>query len=305
MLKGKRIAVTGGCGFLGSHLIEELKKQNPKKIYCVDLLNNEDLTDFEEIKLYFESNKIDVVFHLATLPLPLSLVKPLTVVSKITQMTTNLCELCRLKKFKTLIQMSSSEAYGSALTVPMSETHPLNPTTPYAAAKASADLILLSYYKTFGIDTAIVRGFNLYGARQPEELGAIIPKTIHSILTNKPIIIYGDGSQTRDFTYVKDMVNGIIKVYNHPKTRGKIINIASGKETTIKELVVKICYMLDYHRKIKHKKSRIADVRRHYADITLARELLHYRPQTTLDEGLFKTIKYYVHNLSITKNIYQ
>lgn len=304
MLKGKRVAVTGGNGFVGGHLMEEIAKYGIKNLYSIDILNNDDLTDFDEMKLFFEYNKVDIVFHLATLPLPLSLVEPFKVVNQIPQMTSVLCELLRLRKFKTLIQMSSSEVYGSALYTPMDEKHPLTPMTPYAAAKASADLILLSYYKTFGIDAAIVRGFNIYGERQPLKLGAIIPKTIYSLIKGESPIIYGQGHQTRDFTYVKDMVQGIIQVYNHKKTRGKVTNIASGEETRIKDLVATISHLMESTVKTKYTKQRVADVQRHYGGVLLAQETIHYKPKVSLTEGLKKTIKYYVDNISNIEGIY-
>ena len=164
-------------------------------------------------------------------------------------MALNLCELCSRGWFRTLIHISSSEVYGSAISVPMSEDHPLNPITPYASAKASADLIILSYYKTFGIDTAIARCFNAYGERQPVELGGVIPATISRILQGKSPIIYGNGKQTRDFTYVKDLVKGIIEVYKCKETRGQVINIANGIECSIGEIIEKICELLKYSKR--------------------------------------------------------
>ena len=302
MLKGKNIAITGGSGFIGRHLIREISHHQPKGIFNFDISCGIDLTSYSELRVALVYRKIDIVFHLATLPLPLSLVNPYKVLYTIPLMSQNLCELCRLGFYKTLIQISSSEAYGSAIYVPMNEKHPLNPITPYAAAKASADLILLSYFQTFSIDARIVRCFNTYGEEQPISLGAIIPKTIVTILKGNRPEIYGNGNQTRDFTYVGDIVKGIIKVYEFPSTRGKVINIASGKETTINELVRKICDILKSKKRIKYIGKRIADVERHFADISVAKKL-GYSPSISLDEGLKRTIKYYVDNLSFIEDI--
>ena len=292
-MKNKNIVVTGGSGFIPSHLIEALEKENPNKIYNLDLKEGYDLCCYGETEKFFKTHKIDVVFDLATLPLPLSLKQPRFVVCDIIRIATNLAEICRKGLFKTLIHVSSSEAYGSAKYTPMDEQHPLNPTTPYASAKASADLIILSYHKTFGIDTAIARCFNTYGERQPIELGAIIPKTINKILNNQHPEIYGDGYQTRDFIYVKDTVRGIMEVYKCKDTRGKVINIAGGKEVSIKEIVEKICEILKYKDRVIYQKQRKADVSRHWASINLAKRLFNFVPQYTLEQGLERTINYY------------
>ncbi len=291
-----KIVVTGGSGFAGSHLIEELENHSFGRIINIDIKNREnwDLSDYAQAEYLLGKFKPDVVFDLATLPLPLSLIAPYEVVNVITQMALNLCELCRRGYFKTLVHISSSEAYGSCLHSPMDENHPLNPNTPYASAKASADLIVLSYVKTFGIDATIPRCFNIYGERQPISYGAIIPKTIHSILTGKQPEIYGDGEQARDFIYVKDMVRGIVEVYNCKETRGKVINIASGSYTTINHIVETICKLMKYKGKIIHTEPRVADVSKLCGDIEKAQKLFNFKPAFSLPEGLERPIKYYV-----------
>jgi UDP-glucose 4-epimerase len=288
-LKGKKVVVTGGSGFIGGHLMDAIKKEKPYSLTNVDLDQRYDLTKIGKITAALEGK--DVVFHLATLPLISSLTNPYLVANEIYSMGLVLCELCRQGVFKTLIIVSSSEAYGSAKYEPMDEKHPLDPTTPYAAAKASADLVALSYFKTFGIDLAIARPFNNYGPRQP--LLGVIPKTIESCLKGKNPIVNGDGEQIRDFIYVKDTVQAIIDVYRNQQTRGKVINIASNNPVKIYDLVCLIMELSGFKGRVQFEDARVSDVKVHYADITLAKMFINLKPQYTIEKGLKETIAWY------------
>ena len=304
--------MTGGAGFIGSHLCDKLLSSKIEKLIIIDNFssgktrNIEHLQQNARVKSYklnasnyqqmfsvFKKERIDIVFNLAIVPLHKSLVAPRETVARNILITTTMCELLRQKLYKTLIHCSSSEAYGTALYAPMDEEHPLNPITPYAASKAACDHIVMSYHRTFNVDVAIVRPFNAYGPRQSEGLyAAIVPITIRRILAGKQPIIYGDGFQTRDYTFVEDIVEGIIRVYKVRLTRGKVINIASGKEIRIRELVYLIGKLMDYKGKITYTKPRRGDVRRHEGDISLAKKLLHYLPKIDYKTGLLKTIEY-------------
>lgn len=316
-LKNKSIIVTGGAGFIGSHLVDELINEQPAKLIVIDYifkgqsnLNNlkeakknfpslklyaYDLTDYKKIKSLMLKEKPDVVFDLATIPLPTSLIKPYWTCNTILKIILNLCELLREGLFKALIHLSSSEACGTAQYVPMDETHPLMVRTPYAACKAAGDLLVRSYFCSFGLDAAIARPYNNYGPRQPiGPYAAIIPRVIQRIMNNQRPIIFGDGRQTRDYIYVTDTVKGIIAVYKNQATRGKIINIARGKEISMNELVEIISEIMGFKQKPIYKKSRVADVRRHYADIKLADRLIGFKAQVDIREGLKKTIDWYL-----------
>ncbi|MCU0850999.1 MAG: SDR family NAD(P)-dependent oxidoreductase [Candidatus Thermoplasmatota archaeon] len=314
-LENKSVMVTGGAGFIGSHLVEDLVDEYPEKIIVVDnmalgveknltytrerfdrlKLYKKDATDFHEMKKIFEENKIDIVFNLAIVPLPASLVKPKETTDDNIKMVTNLCELQRLELFKTLIHFSSSEAYGSAKIVPMDEKHPLNPTTPYAASKAAGDHIVLSYYDTFNSDSAIIRPFNNFGPRQNEKSYAgIIPLTIQRIVNGESPVIYGDGRQTRDYIYVTDTARMAIEIYKNERTRGQVINIGSGSEISVIELIQKIMEIMKCDKEIRYEEKRPGDVLRHLASIELAKELLGFKPQTSFSNGLKKTIQWYL-----------
>lgn len=317
-LKGKRVMVTGGAGFIGSHLIDRLIKEDLVSLYSIDnyfLGNNrnlqsgqrqfpklrilkEDVTNIDNIRRILIDEKIDVVFNLAVLPLLASLEKPVFTVNSIINSSITFCELLREKLFKTLIHFSSSEVYGTAQYVPMDERHPLEPCTPYAAAKAAADHIVNSYIKTFNINATIVRPFNNYGPRQnKKQYAALIPIVVNNILSHKPVIIYGDGKQTRDFIFVRDVVDATIEVYNNPETRGKVINIASGKELSIFDIVHTIIRVMNSDTKIIYKPERPGDVRRHFADISLAKKLINFQPSTDMEKGLIETVEWYKNNL--------
>jgi UDP-glucose 4-epimerase len=313
--KNKTIVVTGGAGFIGSHLCDSLIDYDPEKLIIIDdfslgkernIKNLRKLENFSIHKLdasnynlmskLFENEKVDITFNLAVVPLPASLTNPKETIDSNILITSTLCELLLRGKYETLIHTSSSEAYGTAIYEhkPMDENHPTFPRTPYAASKLACDHIVLSYHKTFGIDVAIARPFNAYGPRQNEKSYAgVIPITIHRILRGEAPIIHGDGLQTRDYTYVEDIAETIPRLYEVSSTRGKIVNIASGKEVCIKELILQIMDLMDYSGELIYTDPRPGDVRRHIGDISLARELIGYSPKTDYEEGLRKTIEWY------------
>ncbi|OGH56111.1 MAG: hypothetical protein A3G34_12810 [Candidatus Lindowbacteria bacterium RIFCSPLOWO2_12_FULL_62_27] len=313
-LKDRSILVTGGAGFIGSHLVDRLIPEKPGKLVVVDNLflgkrSNlaEAFTKFPQLKLVVESvcdidrmrqvvgdEKIDVVFDMATIPLPASLERPDWAAEEIYRMMLVFCALCRQGLFKTLIHCSSSEAYGSAVRVPMDEDHPMMVETPYAAAKAAADLLVRSYARTFNIDMAIIRPFNNYGPRQNEgSYAAIIPVVIRRILAGQPPVIFGDGEQTRDFLYVTDTVEGIVSAAKSDRMHGRTVNIASGREVTIHELIRQISRALDYTGEPIREPARPADVRRHLADTRLAQAELGFKPAVPLEEGIRRTVAWY------------
>jgi UDP-glucose 4-epimerase len=313
-LKNKAVLVTGGAGFIGSHLVDRLVQENPSKIIIVDnfflgkksnLSNAEkqfselkaydqDASDYKKMEEIIKKHDVQVIFNLAVLPLPHSLEKPTENFNVNVGITMNLCELLKEKVFDTLIHCSSSEAYGTAQHIPMDENHPLNPSTPYAASKAACDHLVLAYHKNYGLDVAVVRPFNNYGPRQNEgSYAGVIPLTIKRILNRETPLIYGDGEQTRDYVYVTDTADALIDVYKTNSTRGKVLNIASGEEITIKSLVRTIADQLDYNGEIKHETDRPGDVRRFIADVSLAKDLIDFKQKVGFEEGIKKTIEWY------------
>jgi len=308
-LKNKSVLVTGGAGFIGSHLVERLIKENPKKIIVVDnfylgKLKNvktkyakicpDNAASQETMQKIISKYNVEVIFNLAVVPLPVSLIDPKFGFDMNVNITMVMCELLRLESYKTLIHFSSSEAYGTAEYTPMDEKHPLNGITPYAASKAASDLLVLSYCKTFGIDASIVRPFNTYGPRQNDKnYAGVIPITMKRILENKPLMIQGSGQQTRDFSYVTDVVDGAVNIYKCQASRGRVVNIASGKEVTIEEIIKTLNTK---KLPLVYEDKRIGDVDQHLADISLAKKLINYSSSVNYKDGLEKTKKWYEEN---------
>ena len=319
-LKRKRILVTGGAGFIGSHLVDALIGHRPAKIVVVDnfflgkrqnlqeakrnfpqlKIINQDATDFGAMKQIIGRNRIEVIFNLATKALEHSFVDPDDAYMVNVNLASVLLRLLYHKKYKTLIHTSSSESYGSAKKVPIYENHPLEPHTLYAAGKAAADLMARSYWRTYRLDVAIARPFNTYGPRQNEGVyAAVIPITLRRLIAGQPPVLYGDGNQTRDFIFVKDTARGIIEVYLHGKSRGKEINIAFGRELKIKDLIKIICKEFGYQGKILRKPARPADVSRHLAGTKLAQQLLDFRCQYHFEKGIKETVEWYKNTLKL------
>ncbi len=313
-LKDKNILVTGGAGFIGSHLIDALIKESPARLMVIDNLflgvekNLENAkknfpnlkfikasaADEEIVRKIVEENNIQIAFNLAVIPLPASLERPKFCSDENAAITLNLLELLREKKIETLVHFSSSEVYGSLAEGILNEKNALDPHTPYAASKAACDHLVQSYAKTFGLDTLIVRPFNNYGPRQNDKSYAgVIPITVKRIMDNKKPIIFGDGKQTRDFIYVEDTANATIKLFKSRVARGKIVNLGSGKEISVNELINSISEIMGYKNGVSYEPPRIGDVRRHKADISLVRELIDFEPKTPFLEGMKKTLDYY------------
>lgn len=310
----KNILVTGGAGFVGSHLVDSLIDKSPRKIVVVDnffLGKNENLKEakssFPDLKVYSEDasdysameyiidhEEINAVFDLAVKPLPYSFVNPEGAYMTSVKIVNALSILLLKGNYKTLVHFSSSEAFGTLEQLPMTEDHPLKPTTPYSAGKASADLLAMSYYRTFDLDVRILRPFNNYGPRQNEHIyAAIIPMTIRNMINGNSPILEGDGLQTRDFLYVKDTANAAIKMLEKDSTKGMQINVASGKETSMIEIINSLSEIFNYKGKIIHKSERLGDLRRHCGGIKLAEKMLNFKPKISLQDGLRETVEWY------------
>jgi len=188
------------------------------------------------------------------------------------------------------IYVSSSEAYGTAKTVPMNEDHPLEPTTPYGASKLAGEAYARSYYLSFELPVVVVRPFNTYGPREHLEgaYGEVIPRFVLRVMNNLPPVIFGDGQQTRDFTEVRDIVRGIVSACECEDLIGETINIAAGREVSINEVAQTVLILLGRDGELTpiYMKPRPGDVRRHYADISKARQFLNFRAQIGIEEGI-------------------
>lgn len=314
-IKNKNVLVTGGAGFIGSHLCDALISDGAAKVVCVDnfflgkmenirealghgnfVLYRDDARNFGVLQAILEKEEIEIVFNMATIALNYSFFNPFDAYMVNVEIANTLLELLKTGAYKTLIHTSSSEAYGTAQYSPMDENHPTDPTTPYAAGKAAADMMVHSFYKVLGMDVSIVRPFNNYGPRQNAEgsLAAIIPATARRIKEGGRPIVEGDGEQTRDFIYVEDTVRGLILAYEREASRGKIINLGSGKDISINHLLQGICDYMGYTGEWEHRPARTSDVRKLCAHSGRAKELLGFEAQTGFDEGIRKTLDWYM-----------
>jgi UDP-glucose 4-epimerase len=318
-IEGKHILVTGGAGFLGSHLIDALVLEGARRVTVVDNLYlgtpanlvvarrnmgglqilYVDISDARSMReALFDLGSIDVVFNLAALPLPICLEQPHYCFDTNMRITSVLCELLREKRYTTLVHVSSSCVYGSMQAHPFSEKDAVNPLTPYAASKVSCDSLVLSYARTFDLDALVIRPFSIYGPRQyARQYAAVLPVLIRCALEDAVFSFFGDGKQSRDFLFVSDAVRAMIALYRCADSRGQVVNIASGQETQIKDLKAKIEELMKKSLLCEYCEPRVCDIDRQRGDITLLKSLADWEPQVTLAEGLQQTIDFYMQQM--------
>lgn len=311
-VRGKTVLVTGGAGFIGSHLVDKLLVEGAAHVVVIDNLfvgsedNLEEALATGKVTFYrddaefntsleyiFSNHAIDIVFNCATKALNYSFLNPANAFDTNVRVTLNLLELQRRGLFKTLCHFSTSEVYGSAVYEPMDEAHPRNPTTTYAAGKAAADLAVESYVRMFGLDAFIVRPFNNYGPRQNYKgmLAGVIPITAMRLLTGGTPEIHGEGTQSRDFIYVQDTVDAVVKLYS-VQPSGETVNISTDNQISITELIERICKAFDYSGEILRKPARHSDVLCHNASNEKVKSLIQYS-LTPFDKGLADTLAWY------------
>lgn len=309
---GSRVLVTGGAGFIGSHLVDRLLTQGASEVVVIDNLFTGDEVNLADaiktglVSLYkddaelatsleyiFTKHQIDIVFNCATKALNYSFLNPANAFSTNVNVVLNLLELQRRGLFKTLCHFSTSEVYGSAVYEPMDEAHPKNPTTTYAAGKAAADFAVESYVKMFDLDAFIVRPFNNYGPRQNYKgyLAGIIPITAWRILNNISPELHGDGMQSRDFIYVHDTVDAVIKLYD-VMLKGESVNISTDNQISIRDLLQQVCAEMGYRGEIMNKQERKSDVLCHNASNEKVSKMIDYS-LTPFDIGLRETLAWY------------
>lgn len=315
-ITGKTVLVTGGAGFIGSHLVDRLIADGAAHVVVIDnmFLGSEDNLDEAQatgkLTLYkddaefatsldyiFQRHAIDIVFNCATKALNYSFMNPANAFSTNVTVVLNLLELQRRGAYKSLCHFSTSEVYGSAVYEPMDEKHPRNPTTTYAAGKAAADLAVESFVHMFGLDACIVRPFNNYGPRQNHKglLAGVIPITTWRILNQGMPEIHGDGQQSRDFIHVRDTVDAVVKLFR-VLPAGESVNISTDNQVTIGDLVTRIAAILGYQGEILRKPARAADVLCHNASNQKVHSLIDYS-LTDFDNGLRETLDWYVQRL--------
>jgi len=305
---GKTILVTGADGFVASHLCEYLVNKNAKVTALIRRNSGGIFKNINEIKdkvsikwgdtqdlsLVMEATKKqDIVYHLAAQShVGHSIYNPYETIVNDVISTLNILEAGRKNDIKKIIHAGSSEIYGDPKYVPIDEKHPLQPRSPYAAAKGAAENLLESYYHTYGLPVIESRFFNIYGPRQG--LDQAIPKFILQCLNNKKITIYGDGMQTRDYTFVEDAVHAYGLLGMKKGLEGKVINFGTGKEITIKDLAKLILKFTKSKSKLHFsKKLRTGETPRLMCEPKFAKSVLGWSTKTDITLGLKKTIEYF------------
>ncbi len=322
-MKNKTVFLTGAEGFIGSHMAETLVKKNFnvkalvlynsfRNIGWLSSLDNKifknieivhgDLRDKGSYKKFI--NKADYVINLAALiGIPYSYVASKNYIDVNISGVHSLLELVKNSNIQRFIQTSTSEVYGSAQFIPMTEKHPINPQSPYAATKASADHISMSYYYSFNLPVTILRPFNTYGPRQSTR--AVIPTIINQISKNLPVVKLGSINTTRDFNYVEDTVSAYIKsLKNEKKLNGEIINVGSNFEISIKDIYKIVCDFYGRYPKIQIDKKRFrpskSEVKRLYSSNKKAKKLLNWKPKFSGNKnfykGIYKTCEWFEKN---------
>ncbi|MFQ5977110.1 MAG: SDR family oxidoreductase [Candidatus Heimdallarchaeota archaeon] len=318
VLDGAKILVTGAAGFIGSHLCDKLFEQGAIIIGLDNLQTGRleniqqllqkdtfkflqgDIRDLDYINRLIQKEQVAFIFHLAALPsIPRSIDAPFSTHQANVDGTLNLLLAAKNNGTKRVIFASSSSVYGTSERIPKVEAMLTQPISPYAVSKLTGEMYCKAFSSSFGLETVSLRYFNVFGPRQSQnQYAGVIPIFINSILRNHPLQIFGDGEQSRDFTFVQNVVEATILAAQASNVTGEVFNIAFGKRTTINTLartLAEICGIKN--QEVSHFPPRTGDVRHSQADVSKARNLLNYNPITDLRQGLEHTVAWYRQSL--------
>ena len=302
--------VTGGAGFIGSHIVEELARRG-EKVRAIDNfatgrrenlaafrdridLAEVDIRDLDALRPYFEG--VDYVIHLAALPsVPRSIKDPLTSNAVNINGTLNVLLAARDAKVKRVVFAASSSAYGDNPVLPRVENHEPRPLSPYALTKVAGEFYCQIFYRIYGLETVALRYFNIFGPRQNPNspYSGVLSLFIAAYQREQTPVIFGDGEQSRDFTYVANAVDATLRACTAPKAIGKVINVGVGESHTLNRAISLLNGIFSCQVTPRYEAPRAGDVRCSQADITLARELLGYVPSIRFEEGLERTVAWF------------
>ncbi len=301
--------VTGGAGFIGSHLVEELvrrgervrlvgslitgKRQNLSHVPAVDFMEG-DLADPEIAQRAVKG--MDYVLHQAAIPsVPRSVEDPITSNRANIDASLNVLVAARDAGVKRVVYAGSSSAYGNTPTLPKVETMPTAPLSPYALQKLVAEQYCRMFTDLYGLETVTIRYFNVFGPRQDPSspYSGVISLFISALCDGRQPTIYGDGEHTRDFTYVANVVDGVLRACTAPAAKGEVINVATGVRISLNTLFNTVRQLVGTNVEPLYGEPRAGDVKDSQADISKARRVLGYEPSVTFEEGLEKTVAWY------------
>ncbi len=311
-----KILITGGAGFVGSHLAEMLAKKN--EVIVLDNLDSYydtrikkenikigesngakfvtgDVTDYDFIEKIIKENDVKTIFHEAARPGVRYSIKDPFLTNKVNVLgTLNILKASLESDVKKVVNASSSSVYGKVEYLPFDEKHLTRPLSPYAVSKLAAEHYCRVFYEIYGLKTISLRYFTVYGPRMRPDLA--IPIFTKSILNNEPPIIFGNGDQTRDFTYIGDIIDANLKVLKTNRSDGEVLNIGCGQRFTVNYMIDTLKSLLNSDIKSKYVDSVSGDARDTLANIDKGKELIGYEPKTSLKKGLRKFITWYKKN---------
>lgn len=313
----KKLLITGGAGFIGSHLVDRLLTTDVERIEVIDDFNDFydpsikhanirehlndpryniseiDIRDRAALEPVFQRNNFDCVIHLAARAgVRPSLSEPQLYSETNINGTVNLLEFSRQSNIKQFVFGSSSSVYGINAKVPFNEDDPIRqPISPYAATKAAGELLCHTYSHLYGLRCVCLRFFTVYGPRQRPDLA--IHKFAKLITERKPIPVFGDGTTRRDYTYVDDIIDGVMAAIAYSKTNYEVINLGESRTVELNELISLLEAELDTHAIIDRQPPQPGDVPQTFADISKARALLGYDPKTQIEEGLRRFVEWF------------
>jgi dTDP-glucose 4,6-dehydratase len=315
----KTILVTGGAGFIGSNFVRHmLEKYTSYKVLVLDCLNyagnpanfNNGVKSSPRFSFWYGNicnpeivnslvSQADVVVHMAAETHVARSIYDNAIFFQTDVLGTQVIAnaVLKNKNVERFIHISTSEVYGTALAEPMNEDHPLNPTTPYAGAKAGADRLVYSYYITYGIPAVIIRPFNNYGPYQ--HLEKVIPRFITSALLDEPLTIHGDGKSLRDWLYVQDHCDALDRIIHADlkKVKGRVINLGTGRDASVETIGHMVLDMLGKSKALlTYVGERPGQVKRHISSTEMAKELVDWQPSTSFEQGLEMTMRWYRDN---------
>lgn len=303
------VLVTGGAGFIGSNLVRELLERGDRvrvlDNFSTGLRRNLlDITDDVEVvegdlrsyeRVHTAVRGVEIVFHQGALgSVPRSVQDPLTSTAVNVEGTLNVLLAARDEGVRRVVAASSSSVYGDGGTFPRTESQAPNPISPYAVAKLAAERFCVSFARVYGLETVALRYFNVFGPRQDpgSQYAAVVPLFVSAIAAGEPVTIHGDGEQSRDFTYVANVVDANLLAADAAEAAGTVLNIAAGGSETVGTLAETIGRLLGKPVTREHTPPRPGDVLQSWADVTRAREVIGYEPRIGFEEGLRLTIQY-------------
>ena len=302
--------VTGGGGFIGSHIVEELlrRKQDVKVIDNFSTGKRENIREFERSVEIVEEDLAEVpdlarlvrgadyVIHQAAIPsVPKSIIDPLKSHHANVDATLRLLLACRDAGVRRVVYASSSSLYGDSPTLPKHEGMPPNPLSPYGAQKLFGEMYCQVFTKAYGLETVSLRYFNVFGPRQDpaSQYSGVLALFIPAVLKGRRPTIYGDGLQSRDFTYVENVVDANLLACTAPGVHGEVFNIACGDRITVNSMLQQINKITGNDIAPIYAEPRAGDIKHSQADVTKAKEKLNYKAQVSFEEGLRRTIEWY------------